>query len=462
MSPKKKSFKTTWIVAGIFILLAAVALYLDSGDKISRDKIKIYKIEKDDIKSFELINNLKTETVSCERSGASDWGMLKPRAYEIEKSEVEAVVTNLASLSLDRKIEKPGALKDYGLEKPAYAAVFVLKNGKKHTLFIGDKNPTGTFYYLKDKDINDIFLGYSFSLEPLLKGVKDLRKKSFFDIDTGMVNRVDVKFENKEYSLLKGEDKNWLISPYTFKGSKDEVEKLLTSLKKIKATDIIEDEAKDLKKYGLDRPRLLVTVFLDNGKKITALVGKKLAEKEETYARLENSMVIYSINGDFIKEADKTYNDYRDKKLVWLKEAEISEIEIVNGKKKFTALKDKTGAYALVLPARPAGDKSKVSKQKKGEEVLKKLINQLLELKAEEFTDDSGKKLEKYGLKNSVQSVALYNRENNERVLKFKLFLGEETKTGIFANINISDSVFVISKAVVDSLKEIEKAAEAK
>ena len=46
MSLKKKSFKATWITAGIFIILAVVALLLDSGDKLNRDKIKIYKLEK--------------------------------------------------------------------------------------------------------------------------------------------------------------------------------------------------------------------------------------------------------------------------------------------------------------------------------------------------------------------------------------------------------------------------------
>jgi len=454
VSPKKKSFKATWITAGIFIILAVVALLLDSGDKLNRDKIKIYKLEKEDIRAFELVNNLKTETVICERNGAGEWGMTKPAVYETEKSDIETVLTNLASLSMDRKIEKPGELKDYGLEKPSYSAGFTLKNGKKYTLLLGDKSPTGTFYYVKDKESRDIYLGYSYSLEALIKGAKELRKKSFFDINAAAVNRIDMKFEAREYSLLKGEDKNWLIAPYNFKGSTEEVEKLINNLKKVKAADIIEDEAKEPGKYGLDRPRLLVTVFSEAGKKTTALIGKKLAskEKEEDYAKLENSPIVYSIGSDFLKENDKNYNDYRDKKLVYLKGTEVNEIEILAGKKKFTAIKGKNGVYVLTEPAG----------KNKGEEALKKLLTGLLDLKAEEFIDDSGKKLEKYGLKNPAVIVSLYNRENNGRALKFKIFLGEQNKTGCFVRTSALDSVFSVSKSILETINEIEKAGEAK
>lgn len=462
MSPKKKKFKGTWIAAGIFVLLAVVALYLDSGDKANRDKIRIYKVEKEDIKSFELTNITGNELVACERYGASDWGIIKPKVYEGEKSEIETVVTNLASLYLDRKIDKPEELKNYGLEKPSYSASFTLKNGKKHTLLIGDKNPTDTFFYVKDKDGKDIYMGYSFSLSALIKNVKDLRKKSLFDINTETAYRADLKFETKEYSFLKGEDKNWLITPYNFKGNKIEVERLISELKALKAKDIIEDDPKDLKKYGLDRPRLIVTVADAGGKNITVLVGKKSIEKNEDYAKLESSQVIYSIPDNFLKETDKNYNDYREKKIVELKEADVSEVEILDGKKRFAAVKGKNGSYAFTEPAKPAGDKKKDTKEDKSAEALKKLVTALLELSSEEFTDDSGKKFEKYGLKTPATSIALYGRENNERALKLKFFLGEENKKGVFLKIHNMDSVFTVNSSILDKIKDVEKAGEAK
>ena len=153
MSPKKKGFKTTWIVVSLFVILGAVSVYLEKQDKVNRGKIKIYNMTKDDIRSFELVNGKTGETVACERYGAADWGMFKPRAYETEKSEVEMVVNNLAALTIDRKIDKPEILANYGLEKPDYTANFTLKNGRKQALLIGSKNPTGTFYYIKDNII---------------------------------------------------------------------------------------------------------------------------------------------------------------------------------------------------------------------------------------------------------------------------------------------------------------------
>jgi len=452
MSPKKKkSFLSTWIVLGIFIVLGFVAVYLDRGDKLDRNKIKIFELEKEDIRSFEIVNSLNGETVLCEKNG-NDWAMVTPKAYEIEKTETDAVVTNLAALSIDRKLEKPGPLADYGLEKPAVTVNFTLKNGKKKALLVGDKNPTGTFYYVKDKDSAELYVGYSFSIETVLKSAGDLRRKTLFKIDTEKVDRVDLKYELKEFSLAKTEDKKWLIEPYGFRANSGEVESFLAGIKELKAKSIIEDSGTELKKYGLNAPRLTLTTSITGQNSVKVLIGKKHLAKEEDYAKIDDSAIIYSIDSAFLKGADKKYNDFRDKKLLFLTEKDINEVELVKGKKKIVAKKGANGKYAIT---EPAGVKD-------AEAVYAALIKSVLALETKSFVDDSGKKLENYGLTNPRAVLTLYNTENNGKKIKAKIELGDFVNSEYYVKIDNNDSVFLVTGTLAEGIKEIEKAAETK
>ena len=454
MSPKKKSFLSAWIVVGIFVVLGGVSVYLDRGDKADRNKIKIFDVVRDELKSFELVNTGTGETVLCEKYG-NDWAMVRPKPYEIEKTEVDIVVSNIAALTIDRKIEKPEALSSYGLEKPANAVSFTTKNGKKNTLLIGDKNPTGTFYYVKAKDKDDVYIAYGFSIETVIKTADSLRKKSLFEMEADKVNKVEIRTESKEFSLVRCEDKKWVINPYGFKANSGDVDKYLSKMIELKAKSIIEDNAADLRKYGMTAPRLTISAGLVNTKNITVLVGKKHLTKDEDYVKLDGSGVIYSIESDFLRASDKTYNDFREKKLLYLLDNDFSEVEILSGKKKIIAKKGQNGKYVISEPVVPGGAKSY-------EVLFSNFIRSIITIEAKSFVDDSGKKFEKYGLKAPGTVITLYGPENNERKVKAKIFLGDSVKNDYYVRVDSSESVFLITNDLAEKIKEIEKLIENK
>jgi len=457
MSPKKKNkkkFLSAWIAVGIFIVLVGISVYLDRGDAIDRNKIKIFEVVKDDLISFELTNNTSKETVLCVKDG-NDWAMVKPKPYELEKTEVDVVASNIASLTIDRKIEKPESPASYGLEKPSNTVSFTLKSGKKSTLLIGDKNPTGTFYYVKDKNKAEIYVAYGFSIETLIKTADSLRKKSIFEMDTAKISRVDIKSEAKEFSLVKDGDKKWLINPYGFKANNEEVEKYIAKMKELKAIGIVDDNGWDLNKYGIQAPRLTLAVTLSDNRKINVLIGKKHLTKDADYAKIENSPVIYAIDSEFLKGADKAYNSFRDKLVIDLAAKDINEVEIVKGKKRITAKKGTDGKYSITEPVLPPS--------KKGAEVLfPELVRSMVSFSVKSFVDDSGRKFENYGLKNPAFVVSIYGTENNERKLKAKVSFGDAVKTDYYAKIDSSESVFSVSGDAMGKVKEIESAVEKK
>lgn len=452
MSPIKKTLKVTYVFTAIVILLAVYVYVFEKDEKNSGNSVKIFNIGKDDLKRFEIINNQTNEKVVCEKSGTDAWNMVKPKQYEMEKTEVDGIVSNLTSLSVDRKLDGADNLASFGLDKPEYIVDFVSKDGKKYSLQIGLKTPTETYYYVKDAAQKAVYTAYAFSVESLKKGVKELRKKTILDITAEKTTKLNIKFEKKELEFLKESENNWFVMPYRFKGDKDSIENLIYKLSSLKAAGFIEDEPSDLKKYGLDKPVVSISVHQGSDRpSLTLQVGKKLKDKDEDFVKRTDVATIFSVEHNFATNFDKTYNDFRDKRLFVFKSEDILEVEIIKEKKRIYAKKDRLGKFKVEEPVK-----------KLVEYPYSSLISEVSSLKVNKFVDDSGKKLDKYGLKNPKITITLYAMENQEKKIKAKLYIGNADKEDYYAKTDTLDSVYSISKYILDKINDIEKAMDKK
>ncbi|MFH1824533.1 MAG: DUF4340 domain-containing protein [Candidatus Firestonebacteria bacterium] len=444
MSPAKKTFRATYIVLGILILLGVYVYFFEKDKKVESTVKKVFNIKKEDLKKFEIVNNEKKESLVCEKIGSTeDWKMVKPKQYELEKSELEGVINSITGLSTDRKLENLTDLSPFELDKPAYTINFSTKDNKNYAFLIGSKTPTENFYYIKDASKKDIYTTFSYIVEPLKKDVKDLRKKNILDIVLEKVTKLTIKFEKKELTFSKDLDR-WIIVPYSFTADKSSVENLINKLKELKAKDFVEDEPTDFKKYGLDKPKVTISINEGSDKpEMTFCIGKKLKDKEEDYVKREDVSVVYSIEHSFAANFDKNYNDLREKKLFSFKENDIMEIEILKDKKKIFAKKDRLGKFKIEEPIK-----------KLAEVQFDSLVSEMSSLRVDKFVDDSGKRLEKYGLKKPQYIISLNS--------KVKLLVGNKEKTDYYAKTDSLDSVYIINKNIIEKIIEIEKLLKSK
>jgi hypothetical protein len=446
MSSSKKTFKTTYIVFGILVLLGVYVYFFETGKKDESTTKKVFDVKKEDLKKIEIINNEKNETLVLEKIGSTeDWKMIKPKQYELEKNELEGVLNSIVGLSIDKKFDNVTDLSSYGLDKPSYTINFSIKGNKNFSLLIGSKTVTESFYYVKDASKKEMYTTFSYIVDSLKKGVKDLRKKTILDIVLEKVTKLTIKFEKKELVLSKEQDK-WVILPYNFTADKSSVEDLINKLKDLKAKDFIEDEPSDLKKYGLDKPK--VTVLINEGPdkpQMIFYIGKKLKDKEEDYAKREDVSVIYSIEHSFATNFDKTYNDFREKKLFSFKESDIMEVEILKDKKRIFAKKDRLGKFKIEEPIK-----------KLTEVPFNNLISEIASVRVDKFVDDSGKRLDKYGLKEPNCIISLYGFEGEDKKIKAKLLIGNKEKVDYYAKTDNLESVYIINKSIMDRVAEIE------
>src|SRR5205814_10319007 len=90
------------------------------------------------------------------------------------------------------------------------------------------------------------------------------KSEKLFDFDKSKVKSLRLEKDGKLTAALVKDDKGWkLAEPVQAEGDDSAVDSLLTSLSGLKQKKDLGDE-KDVKSFGLDAPKLRVTVKLDD------------------------------------------------------------------------------------------------------------------------------------------------------------------------------------------------------
>jgi ribosomal protein L12E/L44/L45/RPP1/RPP2 len=132
-----------------------------------------------------------------------------------------------------------------------------------------------------------------------------------------------------EVQDLKLEDGKWrLVEPKPLPADQDAVTSMVTSLSALTADKTIEDNATDLKAYGLDIPTLEITITKKDGKTAGTAIGDATPTSSGSYAKLPESARVYTV-ATFVKTGlDKTVNDLRDKRLLTFDSEKLTRVAL--------------------------------------------------------------------------------------------------------------------------------------
>src|SRR5262249_52718190 len=219
--------------------------------------------------------------------------------------------------------DRPDSLKSWGLEPPAVK--ITLKKGDERTvsLNVGNTSPGGdasAVIYVTSSDRPKEGMAVKKStLDAVLKGLNDFRDRDVLAASPGAVQSVKLTGAKKSVALAKNAEGRWRFADPASSGAAEsegdvagaadpakaphgmrDLLNVLTGLrvdyKDDKDNDFVEDDAKDLAKYGLDDGNAdLLRVEIervdsmdrDGGKadkktsKVVLLVGKKTEKKPE-------------------------------------------------------------------------------------------------------------------------------------------------------------------------------------
>jgi hypothetical protein len=136
--------------------------------------------------------------------------------------------------------------------------------------------------------------------------------------------RIKKPAETQDLKLVDGK---WrIVAPKPLAADQDSVTSIVTSLSALTADKTIEDNATDLKQYGLDAPTLDIVISKKDGKTAEVLVGDATPTNSGNYAKLPDSSKIYTIASYVKTGLDKTVNDLRDKRLLTFDSDKITRV----------------------------------------------------------------------------------------------------------------------------------------
>ncbi len=219
--------------------------------------------------------------------------------------------------------------KDFGFNKPQREIKITYTDGTVIELTIGKNAPSGDGVYIKREDTKEVYLIGGATRTMLMNTLHDYRVFTLFGPYTKTTEIRKVTIERKGHDKLivvaKGDEVSTseetstaqyeIISPAQADVANDALEaNLLTPLISIEADTLVEDNVKDLKKYGLDNP--MRVEFEDSSDKTVAFLVGTLAGNGGHYVMLEGtkSVVMTKQPVSFISI------DYTDLmlKLIWL------------------------------------------------------------------------------------------------------------------------------------------------
>ncbi|MFZ5451127.1 MAG: DUF4340 domain-containing protein [Thermodesulfobacteriota bacterium] len=244
----------------------------------------------------------------------SEWFLTKPLKMRADQTTVGAILSTLAHLQKERDLGKSEDLKAYGLDKPALAVEFAVKD-KTRRLVIGNATPGGMGYYAsQDQAPRELLVINSGAKSSLDRPAKELRDKALFAFAPDKVKSLHLKIKGaKDVHLDQVKPKSWRwVGREKFPVRGDRVEELVRFLHLARAKDFVNDAPKSLKPYGLAPPRGEVTVVADK-KPQRLLLGDQTKPGE--YARKAPAGPVVVTDKDLLAHITKTLGKIEDRRL---------------------------------------------------------------------------------------------------------------------------------------------------
>jgi hypothetical protein len=195
------------------------------------------------------------------------------------------------------------------------------------------------------------------------------------DIPQAQVQEIDLKKKDGSTLTIKRDNNKWAITtPEALPTDQDAVNGIASSLNPVSADNVVEDNATDLSKYGLNAPSLTVTVHEKNGKSDEIYFGDDVPAGSLVYARAGSASKVYAVSSSTKTSFDKSANDLRDKRLLTFNSNQLTRIELASGKSDVEFGKNNQNDWQIIKPQPYRADNFQV------EELLRKLTDAKMDL----------------------------------------------------------------------------------
>ncbi|KNY29145.1 DUF4340 domain-containing protein [Pseudobacteroides cellulosolvens] len=230
-----------------------------------------------------------------------------------------------------------------------------------------------------------------------------------------------------------------LTYPAGVKYSKIETENMANNAAGISASKIIEENAADLKVYGLDKPTV-VSFKTKDGKEQVIEIGSNTPTDESTYVKTKGSNTVYLVDKYSVGAFKISKYFFWKKELFDITKDDIKSFTLERqGKVAFKVRLDDGKQWYLTEPLEGVANSGK----------LQPCLDGLPNLSATSIEEDKPKDLAEFGLDKPAYVMTLDTKQGTQ-----KLYLGSEVIKGqeIYGKLEGNDTIFVLPLGSLDYL----------
>jgi hypothetical protein len=254
------------------------------------------------------------------RDGGAPWRIAAPLDVAADQTAVTHLLNAIADAELTRTIEDAGGNDaEYGFDSPTVTITIGLAEGAPPPpLLVGKQTPIGFKAYARKEGDSNVYLTTGSFHSGVKKEAKDLRDKTVIDFTDDRVETITLVKPDTEPLELRRTDGTWNITaPGTWMADAGEVGGLLSALRGLRAQEFIDDADSD-DAYGLDAPRLIVTVSLEGteDEHSVHIGGDAPGTPEGIYARAGDARTIYKVPSWSLGNLDKDISKLRDRTVL--------------------------------------------------------------------------------------------------------------------------------------------------
>ena len=273
MTAKKKK-KGKGLLFAVLILIVLLVLYfvIDLQQKKSDQEAETEETEEsslpvsvteDEISKVTVKNGDVTMTYV---KNDDTWTYEEDPDFPLDESAVNTKMNCLTTLTVDRVLESPEDLSEYGLDKPQQEVTVLKTDGTTFTLYIGNQNSSNNDFYVKVDDGADVYTMPSSSVNAFNMQPYDVAKADSFPT-LESTNIRDIKVEKEDGTVefssdesgpsVKDQDGNEETAGATAASD------LTNAVSSLTYKKFIDYKGDDLAQYGLDKPTETVTIVTE-------------------------------------------------------------------------------------------------------------------------------------------------------------------------------------------------------
>jgi len=283
-----------------------------------------------------------------------------------------------------------------------------------------------------------------------------LQKKVLPDFKASMIKKIELNNESGKVVLEKTGDNYWhIVEPQKLRSDNSEVNSILSEfefMNKVGSFKQEGDKPFDLKDYGLDIPKISITLYTDipakpdkiqvmgPKDKYTIFIGQKLAAGDNVYIKLDLSDEVIVVPGTLLGKVNKNVLDLRSKWVFTFDKEAVDNVQVKTAEYNIVCNR-KGNFWRLTEPINDLADLEKIK------DILGKLKN--LQIDRTDFITEESSDLLKYGLDDPRFTVTI-----NEKGVAQSVLFGHSLDNKVYVKRTDEPTIFFLKDIILADLSK--------